>query len=59
MLGETQTLLGLGSTIKGGKKADVKRSLAHQYDALGNRPQTLLPDGRSLNWLFYGSGHLH
>jgi hypothetical protein len=33
--------------------------LAHTYDALGNRLQTLLPDGRSLNWLFYDSGHLH
>ena len=59
LLGETQTLLGLGGTIKGGKKADVKRSLAHQYDPLGNRTQTTLPDGRTLNWLFYGSGHLH
>jgi YD repeat-containing protein len=33
--------------------------LTHSYDALGNRLQTLLPDGRSLNWLYYGSGHLH
>jgi RHS repeat-associated protein len=41
------------------RKADVKRSLAHQYDPLGNRTQTTLPDGRTLNWLFYGSGHLH
>ena len=31
----------------------------HQYDALGNRTQTLLPGGRELNHLFYGSGHLH
>jgi YD repeat-containing protein len=37
----------------------LKRELSHSYDALGNRLQTLLPDGRSLNWLFYGSGHLH
>jgi RHS repeat-associated protein len=37
----------------------LKRQLSHSYDALGNRLQTLLPDGRSLNWLFYGSGHLH
>jgi RHS repeat-associated protein len=35
------------------------KTLSHSYDALGNRLQTLLPDGRSLNWLFYGSGHLH
>ena len=31
----------------------------HQYDALGNRTQTVLPGGRALNHLFYGSGHLH
>lgn len=31
----------------------------HQYDALGNRTQTRLPNGRALNHLFYGSGHLH
>ncbi len=31
----------------------------HQYDALGNRTQTILPNGRALNHLFYGSGRLH
>jgi RHS repeat-associated protein len=34
-------------------------TLRHAYDALGNRIQTILPDGRTLNHLFYGSGHLH
>ncbi|NHZ44526.1 RHS repeat protein [Massilia sp. CCM 8693] len=33
--------------------------LRHAYDELGNRIQTVLPDGRVLNNLFYGSGHLH
>lgn len=33
--------------------------LQHEYDALGNRIQTILPDGRTLNRLYYGSGHLH
>jgi YD repeat-containing protein len=33
--------------------------LRHTYDALGNRTQTVLPDGRILNHLYYGSGHLH
>jgi RHS repeat-associated protein len=33
--------------------------LRHAYDGLGNRIQTVLPDGRLLNHLFYGSGHLH
>ncbi|QRF55106.1 RHS repeat-associated core domain-containing protein [Variovorax paradoxus] len=31
----------------------------HRYDPLGHRVSTLLPDGRTLNWLHYGSGHLH
>jgi RHS repeat-associated protein len=33
--------------------------LRHAYDELGNRIQTVLPDGRVLNNIFYGSGHLH
>ncbi|MCP3749733.1 RHS repeat-associated core domain-containing protein [Pseudomonas sp. SBB6] len=33
--------------------------LQHHYDELGNLIQTRLPDGRWLNRLYYGSGHLH
>lgn len=33
--------------------------LRHQYDELGNRIATVLPDGRVLNMLTYGSGHVH
>ncbi len=33
--------------------------LRHSYDELGNRTQTVLSDGRTLNNLYYGSGHLH
>ncbi|MBX7229848.1 MAG: RHS domain-containing protein, partial [Burkholderiaceae bacterium] len=33
--------------------------LKHQYDALGNRTQTTLPGGHTVNSLYYGSGHLH
>lgn len=33
--------------------------LRHTYDELGNRTSTMLPDGRVLNHLFHGSGHLH
>lgn len=33
--------------------------LQHHYDELGNLIQTLLPDGRWINRLYYGSGHLH
>jgi RHS repeat-associated protein len=41
------------------KTQGVSSGLRHAYDALGNRTQTVLPDGRTLNHLFYGSGHLH
>jgi RHS repeat-associated protein len=34
-------------------------SLKHRYDELGNLTQTQVPDGRWLNRLYYGSGHLH
>ncbi|KJH79204.1 type IV secretion protein Rhs, partial [Pseudomonas fluorescens] len=34
-------------------------SLQHHYDELGNLIQTQLPDGRWVNRLYYGSGHLH
>ncbi|MCX4166204.1 MULTISPECIES: RHS repeat-associated core domain-containing protein [Paraburkholderia] len=33
--------------------------LAHEHDALGNRTGTTLPNGRAVDWLYYGSGHLH
>ena len=51
LLAETQTLSsGLGAQLF---------ELKHQYDPLGNRTQTVLPNGKALNHLFYGSGHLH
>ncbi|MES2264686.1 MAG: RHS repeat-associated core domain-containing protein [Pseudomonadota bacterium] len=48
LLNETQVLSGGASRV-----------LAHTYDVLGNRIETILPNARSLHWLFYGSGHLH
>ncbi|AVS66200.1 sugar-binding protein [Paracidovorax avenae] len=63
LLSETQTLVGQGRFIhpRPGLNAssDLVRTLTHAYDPLGNRIRTGLPDGRTLNWLFYGSGHLH
>lgn len=56
IISETQVLHEGAS--KNTSKDNLKRELSHSYDALGNRLQTLLPDGRSLNWLFYGLGHL-
>lgn len=35
------------------------QALVHTYDLLGNRTATRLPDGRTLQFLHYGSGHLH
>jgi RHS repeat-associated protein len=34
-------------------------ALSHHYDELGNRTATVLPDGRMIGRLHYGSGHLH
>ena len=31
----------------------------HRYDALGNRTETIRPDGQRIGYLHYGSGHLH
>jgi RHS repeat-associated protein len=36
-----------------------QHTLRHRYDELGNRVATTLPDGRVLNTLVYGSGHVH
>jgi len=67
LLAETQTLIGHGTGPGPGRSRpglpspsnDLVRTLAHSYDPLGNRIRTGLPDGRTLHWLFYGSGHLH
>ncbi|MGH8420646.1 MAG: RHS repeat-associated core domain-containing protein, partial [Pseudomonas sp.] len=37
----------------------VAGTIHHRYDELGNLNQTQLPDGRWINRLLYGSGHLH
>ncbi|MBN3794159.1 RHS repeat-associated core domain-containing protein [Burkholderia sp. Ac-20392] len=31
----------------------------HEYDELGNRRKTVRPDGHTVDWLMYGSGHVH
>ncbi|WP_287085087.1 hypothetical protein [Acinetobacter sp.] len=58
LLSETQTLQTLGNAT-GPARHKLQRSLLHGYDELGNRTHTRMPDGRTLHWLFYGSGHLH
>ena len=38
---------------------DRVQETAYQYDLDGNRTATVLPDGRQINYLYYGSSHLH
>ncbi|ALK21544.1 hypothetical protein [Burkholderia cepacia] len=33
--------------------------LAHTYDELGNRVSTTISGERTIDWLHYGSGHVH
>ncbi|CRM39875.1 RHS repeat-associated core domain-containing protein [Pseudomonas sp. 24 R 17] len=58
--GEQQTL-GFGYDALGQLTLEQSAAgcLEHLYDELGNLTQTRLPDGRWLNRLRYGSGHLH
>ncbi|WP_304678050.1 PAAR-like domain-containing protein [Neisseria bergeri] len=37
----------------------VTESIRYHYDFNGNRTAAVLPDGRQINCLYYGSGHLH
>ena len=37
----------------------VTETVRYHYDFHGNRTATVLPDGRQINYLYYGSGHLH
>ncbi|MCL1960306.1 MAG: RHS domain-containing protein [Desulfovibrionaceae bacterium] len=62
-----QRLIGENTTIwriqqDGGWQllsAPRQTALSHQTDELGNLTQTTLPGGQRLNYLYYGSGHLH
>src|SRR5260370_15241718 len=35
------------------------QTLRFSHDVLGNRTQCMLPDGQTIDTLFYGSGHWH
>ena len=37
----------------------VTESIRYHYDFNGNCTATVLPDGRQINYLYYGSSHLH
>ena len=51
---ELDRLIG-ETTVHNGQSATV----GYQYDPLGNRIRTIPPDGRHIDYLYYGSGHLH
>jgi YD repeat-containing protein len=38
---------------------ELTLKVTYDHDELGNHIRTTLPDGRQLNYLYYGSGHLH
>ncbi|WCM86863.1 DUF6531 domain-containing protein [Acidovorax sp. NCPPB 3576] len=56
---ETQVHLSEGSGPDNGASAAATFTLRHAYDALGNRIESVLPSGKQVQWLYYGSGHLH
>lgn len=37
----------------------IEQTLTHRYDEISNRIATTLPDGKVINQLYYGSGHLY
>ena len=41
------------------RNTEHEKVTEYRYDVLGNRIQTILPSGETLNYLYYGSGHLH
>ena len=41
------------------EEAGPQGTLGYHYDPLDNLCTLTLPDGRALNHLYYGSGHLH
>ena len=43
----------------GPPEPDAQFVMTHSYDELGNRIQTIMPNGQTLDLLRYGSGHWH
>ncbi|WCM96123.1 DUF6531 domain-containing protein [Acidovorax sp. GBBC 1281] len=56
---ETQVHLGDAQADSAQAQADRHFTFRHAYDALGNRIASVLPSGKNVQWLYYGSGHLH
>ncbi|MGF6118675.1 RHS repeat-associated protein [Janthinobacterium lividum] len=54
-----QTLPEAASLPNAPRAPDASFVMTHSYDELGNRIQTVLPNGRRIDTLRYGSGHWH
>ena len=53
----TETLIS--HLTQDGQYQAREHTLTHDYDELGNRLNITLPDGKVINQLYYGSGHLY
>ena len=54
-----QSLPETGRLPNAPRTPDASFVMTHAYDELGNRIQTILPNGRRVDTLRYGSGHWH
>lgn len=54
-----QSLPETGRLPNAPRAPDASFVMTHAYDELGNRIQTILPNGRRVDILRYGSGHWH
>ena len=58
LIKEIQEITRLGESTQTDKY--IKRYIwYHEYDVLGNRITTIRPDGQRIDYLIYGSGHIH
>ncbi|WP_175804832.1 RHS repeat-associated core domain-containing protein [Burkholderia pyrrocinia] len=56
---DADNLIAEEQTIRPDIRGEYTSVTRHEYDALGNRIRTQLPNTRTIDWLRYGSGHLH
>ncbi|WP_240327249.1 RHS repeat-associated core domain-containing protein [Burkholderia sp. IDO3] len=56
---DADNLIAEEQTVRPDIDGEYTSVTRHEYDALGNRTRTHLPNTRTIDWLRYGSGHLH
>ena len=57
--GETQRLYRPGLAEQADPDIEFEHTIAHRLDALGNRQASQLQGVGAIEWLLYGSGHVH